>query len=88
VRHLLEPPELLRLNQFCCGKTLINIDYDHGDDLTLFFSDGSSVVLSTLGGIEIEELIENGAGINADQNVTGSAIAGESTADRECGKIK
>lgn len=56
---LTDDGELDRLNAFCTGKVLARIEYCGGiDDLTLHFSDGSSARLSTLGGVEIEELEE------------------------------
>jgi hypothetical protein len=54
---LTDDGELDRLNLFCAGKVLASIEYVGGsDDLTLHFSDGSSARLSTLGGLEVEEL--------------------------------
>jgi hypothetical protein len=57
MRHRVEPQEQFILHQFCSGKTLITIAADHRG-VTLLFSDGSLVMLSTPGGVEIKELIE------------------------------
>ena len=56
-KYLSDPEELERLNELCRGKTIEWITYDKiGDSiLELVFTDGNHVVLSTLGGIEIED---------------------------------
>lgn len=54
-----EEEEQKRLNDFCIGKTVRRIDYDgHFENLVIQFSDESVVTISTLGGLEIEDLAE------------------------------
>lgn len=45
------------MNKFVQGKTINRIDYHdpYIDCITIHFSDGSRLVLSTLGGVELEE---------------------------------
>ncbi|HDY66534.1 MAG TPA: hypothetical protein ENH85_01955 [Candidatus Scalindua sp.] len=45
-----------KLNKLCIGKTIKQITYNEkGDDyLVIYFTNGESITLSTLGGIEIE----------------------------------
>ena len=48
--------EVQKLNDMSVGKVVKKITYneDGMDYLVIYFSDGSKVVLSTLGGVEIE----------------------------------
>lgn len=58
-KWLTDAGELERLNAFCKGKQIERIEYDAGDNLTLYFTDESEARMSTLGGFEIEELRPN-----------------------------
>lgn len=56
-KYLSDKTEAERLNALCAGRTLERVRYnDVGDSiLSLDFTDGSTVALSALGGIEIDE---------------------------------
>jgi hypothetical protein len=58
VHEIDELSEEQRLNEAVKGKTLDRISYNElGDSyLAIYFEDKSRVVLSTLGGVEIEEI--------------------------------
>lgn len=58
-KWLTDDGELDRLNAFCGGKQIERVEYDAGENLMLYFSDGSEVRISTLGGLEIDELKDN-----------------------------
>ena len=57
MKTLSDVDELARLNAMCAGKVIEHIGFHDGgmDYLVLYFTDGTKVVLSTLGGIEIED---------------------------------
>lgn len=57
MKWLTDEGELDRLNRFCEGKVLSRIEHDASDDITLHFADGSVARLSSLGGLEIEDLV-------------------------------
>lgn len=48
--------EVNRLNTLCQGKTIVRVGVSEtmGDDITIYFTDGTYVRISTLGGLEIE----------------------------------
>jgi len=65
MRTLDKEDQVNMLNTMTVGKTISQIAYNEDgiDYLSIYFEDGSKIVLSTLGGIEIEverELGENG----------------------------
>jgi len=50
--------EQARLNRLCAGKTLAKIEFrGMNSDISLCFTDGSEVVISHLGGLEIKSEI-------------------------------
>ena len=57
MKTLSDAGEFARLNALCAGKVIERIGYHDGgmDNLVLYFTDGTKVVLSTLGGVEIED---------------------------------
>lgn len=56
-KWLTDNGELERLNAFCKLKVIDRIELEGmDDDIVLRFLDGSSARISTLGGLEIEEL--------------------------------
>lgn len=49
ITYLHQGNELERLAAACVNKVVAKVDYDHGDDLILTFTDGTVVVIATDG---------------------------------------